>query len=305
MPNTDITRIAGNIGALNALNSLQWVNNQLAVHQTRLSTGRRLNEAADDPAGFNMALTFDIRRGDMKVALNAIGDAKNMLAIAETGIRKIADILVKMKNKVMESAGATLGDQERKAIVGQLNQYTAEIQDIVEDAEWNGNTLLDSASKATGGSSLDFFIGVSGKTGSANFAEFKFTGSGSAGFEATTLGLAYDEAVSTIGSYVYTDIEFGKAGSAGEKTLTALSAALDSVKGGIVDLGSMASRLTFKEDAVTSAYINTEAAYNRIMNANMAEEQVNASKFLILQQTAVAMLAQANMAPQFLLTLFR
>ena len=77
------------------------------------------------------------------------------------------------------------------------------------------------------------------------------------------------------------------------------------MKGGIVDLGSMASRLTFKEDAVTSAYINTEAAYNRIMNANMAEEQVNASKFLILQQTAVAMLAQANMAPQFLLTLFR
>jgi flagellin len=52
-------------------------------------------------------------------------------------------------------------------------------------------------------------------------------------------------------------------------------------------------------------YINTESAYNRIMNANMAEEQVEASKFAILQQTATAMLAQANLAPQFLLALFR
>jgi flagellin len=65
------------------------------------------------------------------------------------------------------------------------------------------------------------------------------------------------------------------------------------------------ARLTFKEDSLTVQYINTEAAYNRIMNANMAQEQVEASKFMILQQTATAMLAQANVAPQFLLTLFR
>ena len=63
--------------------------------------------------------------------------------------------------------------------------------------------------------------------------------------------------------------------------------------------------MTFKEDSLTVQYINTEAAYNRIMNANMAQEQVEASKFAILQQTVVAMLAQTNVAPQFLLTLFR
>ena len=67
----------------------------------------------------------------------------------------------------------------------------------------------------------------------------------------------------------------------------------------------MTGRLTYKEDQVTSAQINLEASYSRIMNANMAEEQVNASKLLILQQTATAMLAQANQAPQFLLSLFR
>ncbi|HEY9076452.1 MAG TPA: flagellin, partial [Anaerolineaceae bacterium] len=65
------------------------------------------------------------------------------------------------------------------------------------------------------------------------------------------------------------------------------------------------ARMTFKEEQLSVAYTNTEGAYNRIMNANMAEEQVNASKFLILQQTATAMLAQANSAPQFLLSLFK
>ena len=70
-------------------------------------------------------------------------------------------------------------------------------------------------------------------------------------------------------------------------------------------IGAMSNRLSFKEDQVTAAQTNIEASYNRIMNANMAEEQVEASKFLILQQTATAMLAQANAAPQFLLSLFK
>jgi flagellin len=74
---------------------------------------------------------------------------------------------------------------------------------------------------------------------------------------------------------------------------------------GVMDVGAFTARLTFKEETLRVQYINTESAYNRIMNANMAEEQVEASKFMILQQTATAMLAQANMAPQFLLALFR
>ncbi|MBA3072162.1 MAG: flagellin protein, partial [Anaerolineae bacterium] len=70
-------------------------------------------------------------------------------------------------------------------------------------------------------------------------------------------------------------------------------------------IGSLTGSLTFKEDQVSSSQINIEASYNRIMNANMAEEQVNASKLMILQQTSTAMLAQANAAPQFLLSLFK
>jgi flagellin-like hook-associated protein FlgL len=87
--------------------------------------------------------------------------------------------------------------------------------------------------------------------------------------------------------------------------MTTVNAALDTVNRSMADLGSLMARMSIKEEAVTSSQINVESSYNRIMNANMAEEQVNASKYLILQQTATAMLAQANTAPQFLLSLFQ
>lgn len=114
MPTVDYTRIAGNIGALNALNSLQLINNQLAIHQTRLATGKRINEAADDPAGLSLATTFDIRRQGLQTVLNGIGDAKNLLSTAEGGLRKIQDILVKMKNKALEARAGPLARKRKK-----------------------------------------------------------------------------------------------------------------------------------------------------------------------------------------------
>jgi len=335
MPNIDVTRVAGNIGALNALNSMMYVNNQLAIHQTRLATGKRINEAADDPAGMNMAITFDIRRNDMKIAISAIGDAKNMLSIAESGLSKISDILVKLKNKAMEAAGATIGTTERDAVAAQMNSYVSEIDQILKASNWNGVNLLGADSTTTGSSvtTKQFFVGVDG-SGSAVFADFAFSASGSAGFSAAALGLsgsgsatngvdsysfgATDTATAVttkVGGFQISDLTFSgsvtnvgdttETAGTGSATLKMITDAIAKVKIGIVDIGSMSARLTFKEDAMMSTYINTEAAYNRIMNANMAEEQVEASKFAILQQTSTAMLSQANAAPQVLLSLFR
>jgi flagellin len=87
--------------------------------------------------------------------------------------------------------------------------------------------------------------------------------------------------------------------------MTTANYALDKITSSLADLGSLSARLSYKEDTVTAAHINVEAAHNRIMSANMAEEQMNASKYVILQQTAISMLAQANQAPQNLLSLFR
>ena len=81
--------------------------------------------------------------------------------------------------------------------------------------------------------------------------------------------------------------------------------AIKTVSGSIAKIGASVSRLTFKEETLVVAKINTEAAYSRIMNADMAAEQLEATKMQILQQTATAMLAQANVAPQAILALFR
>ncbi|WP_322806330.1 flagellin [Thermanaerothrix sp.] len=293
MPTVDYTRIAGNIGALNALNSLQLINNQLAIHQTRLATGKRINEAADDPAGLSLATTFDIRRQGLQTVLNGIGDAKNLLSTAEGGLRKIQDILVKMKNKALEAQSGTIGEKEKEAIAAQLNAYAAEIDAIVEQTQWNGNFLIGQSGSAGGMSATQNFLTSLGTLAdpTAVTSEFKFSnnqGFGAYGADENGLGLNTNYTTSNLST-----------------ALSDIDAAIEKVKKGISEVGAFSARLSFKEEAITVQYTNTEAAYNRIMNANMAEEQVNASKLLILQQTATAMLAQANTAPQFLLTLFR
>jgi flagellin len=292
MSNVDVTRIAGNIGALNALNSLNYVNNELAMHQTRLATGKRINYAYEDPAGLNIATTFDVRRQGLQIALNSIGDSKNMLATAEGGLRKIQDILVKMKSKAMEAIGDNVGVDERTAVLGQLQDYAAEIDAIAAQTQWNGRALISgSASGVKSSSSLSFLVDSTG--GSVSFT-FNSNRSFTVGTASSQLG------------FLTSDLNAASAGGADASGVAdKINTALNLVKVGVREVGSFMARLTFKEDSLTVQYINTEAAYNRIMNANMAEEQVEASKFMILQQTATAMLAQANVAPQFLLTLFR
>lgn len=437
MANVDVTRIASNIGALNSLWALQTVNKQLGVAQTRLSTGKRINSAADDPAGLTIATKLNSRSEGLKVALSNIGDAKNLLAVAEAGVSRITDILVQMKNKASQGASDTMGSSERKAIQQQLNAYAQQIDDIVAQTNWNGNKLIDGSKKdvtlsfqtgADSGDKTDMsgLINLSAtgagslllatKTTTAGTADVT-TGAGAAGTgsevavandlltelqpgdyvirvtrAATTttaaetiqlfaaedtafanplsiasdptkiatgdgaiftelkvdlsagpttvnfgngLSFAFDDdneitgtSYSNItyaltgGTETYTvlsngavaDPDTGGAGILTDETgdaqdfrdlMAYLESKLDIVNEQMAKIGAFTGRLEFKEDQVMAAQINVEASYNRIMNANMAEEQVNSSKYQILQQTAIAMLAQANAAPASLLSLFQ
>ncbi|MCS7220024.1 MAG: flagellin [Anaerolineae bacterium] len=274
MATIDFTRINTNVAALNALNTLREVNKNLALAQTRLSTGRRINEAADDPAGLTLATKFDVRATGMQVAIDNIGDAKNLLAVAEGGLRKINEILAKMRAKAEAAASDTLGDAERAAIADDLEQFALEIDDIVRTTTWNSQQLISSTVTwdfHTGAASSDF------TTWSLNYGH----NSADLGIDTITVG-------SAASARAYIDL---------------LDTAIASVSASLSNIGSMMARLTFKEDTLAIGKVNTEAAYNRIMNADMAVEQLNAVKFQILQQTAIAMLAQANIAPQAVLQL--
>lgn len=507
MANVDVTRIASNIGALNALNSLQQINSKLAVHQTRLSTGKKINSAADDPAGLTIATKMLSRSEGMKVALDNISDASNMLSVAEAGLSKMNDILVIMRNKAEQAASDTLGTTERDAIATQLSAFANQIDSMVAETKWNNTQLLDgtvnkrfqtgvdngeftqwqlstkfdpttlgistnvandaasnlaaaantistpgNATQFTGltklstGSYTAEILGTAasatvGKvtttstfSGSAAVSLIASNGAGAGelangansiavtGYVAGTHTLSYtvnggavqtlvvgalnaandlgstglrlnisgtddlatkDAALTAVaagsnktysldyikknnlqfnlksgsGDLVSIDangindvtnptatvgyttfggtydtgrgitLTFDAAPAAGKATfdwavankysvdvssatkasayMSTVNTAMDTVNTSLASLGSLMARLNFKSEQVAGAQVNIEGAYSRIMNANMAEEQMNASKYSILQQTAVAMLAQANQAPQSLLSLFR
>ncbi len=419
MAQADFTRIATNIGALNALQSLRSINSKLGVHQQRLSTGRRINSAADDPAGLTIATKMLARSEGLKVALDNIGDAKNLLSVAESGLSRINDILVQMRNKAEAAASDTLGTSERDAIKEQLTAYVAQIDDIVEQTKWNGQKLIDgsyngtaltfqtgadssdtttlsglinlkasgsnlnlaslaSSSTAAAGSdtAYDILADASapsgGNTPNSNLSELasgtytvEVTYGGTAGDSSTVRLLdsnsnallidangdpASGDAVDAVTSafdlsgtgtqaidfgngLAVTVNKLGTASPAANGTYTAtvtytksgtysiagdpsnaddfgtymdtVQSALDTVSGQMSKVGALMGRLTFKEDQVSVAQVNVEASYNRIMNADMAFEQLEATKMSILQQTAITMLAQANVAPQGVLSLFR
>ena len=166
MSNSDVFRLASNIAAYDALNSLALINKRIAVSQKRLSSGKRLNSAADDPAGYSMAMKFDARRNGIQTAINSLGDSQNLMAIAESGTSKIMDLLIQMRAKTLQAASDTLGVEERAAISRQVNQYSLEIDDIVKNTSWNGNRLLDGFSQF--GGQLQLLTGADGENVTIN-----------------------------------------------------------------------------------------------------------------------------------------
>jgi flagellin len=202
-----------------------------------------------------------------------------------------------MKNKAMEAIGDTIGQNERDAVVAQLKDYANEINNIAAQTQWNGKNLISGSNASGTGNTtaaLTFLVDSSGGSVGFSFGSNR-------GFVVNTTGSAGGGLGFSTG-----DLSAASAGGANAKGVAdTIDTALNFVKQGVREVGSFMARLTFKEDSLTVQYTNTEAAYNRIMNANMAEEQVESSKFAILQQTATAMLAQANVAPQFILSLFQ
>ena len=123
---------------------------------------------------------------------------------------------------------------------------------------------------------------------------------------AASLGDAYSNTAttSTTPSLAPTASRWPTAGAA-RTYMDTVDSAIATVSSSLAGIGALVDRLTFKEDALSISQVNTEAAYSRIMNADMAMEQLESTKYQILQQTATSMLAQANQGPQAMLQLFR
>lgn len=276
----DSTRINTNIGALNALNALKTVNKVLEKKQLQLATGQRINEVADDPAGFVISKRIDARAKGLSVALDNVGTAKNVLSVAEGGLLNISDILVTMKEKVTQAASDTLSSAERNAIKTEILQLTTEIDNIVDETTFNNQKLID-------GTISGFSIQTG--AGTTNVLAINLTQNNTA----SSLGVASN----VVANEVFTAAEASAA-------LSAVDTAIETVSNSLQQIGSYISRLSVKESTLSVAITNNEAAKSRILDADLAKTQLEATKNLILQQTSTAQLAQANITPQNVLALF-
>ncbi len=279
MANADLSRINVNIAALNALNALRDVNSKLALHQLRLATGRRINSAADDPAGMTFAKKLNGRARGLAVARDNIGDVQNLLSVAEGGIQNISEILITMKEKILQAANDTLGSSERTAVESQLDDLAAEINQIVDSTTWGGTKLLD---------------------GNYTGKQFQV---GEQASDTLSFGITQSHTASSL-SVADSDLDVSTS-SAASSALASVNTAINTINSSLQSIGSTAARMTIKEANISVAITNVWSSYNRIYNADMAAEQMEATKYLVLQQTATAMLAQANLAPQTILSLIR
>ena len=294
----DATRINTNIAAFNALAALKTVNRDLEQRQLKLATGRRINEVSDDPAGFVISKRLLARSRGLSAALDNVGTTKNVLAIAEGGLTNISDILIRMKELITQAANDTMGSAERNAIYSEIKQLTMEIDNITEETTFNYNRLLDGT-----------FTGRSFQTGEATTATLRFDldrNNSSTGLK-VTFDIAGPGTSTTLSVNDIANATLGKlfTSEGCSQAIAIINGAIERVSDSLQTVGSISSRLTVKESTLRIAITNTEAAKSRILDADMAAEQLESTKLQILQQTATAQLAQANVAPQNVLALFQ
>ncbi len=287
----DSTRINTNIAAFNALNALKGINRNLEKAQLKLATGWRINEVADDPAGFVISKRLEARARGLSVALDNVGTAKNVLSIAEGGMLNIQDILLTMKEKITQAASDTLGSAERNAIKTEIDQLTAEIDNIVAETTFNNIRLIDGT-----------YTGKSYQTGedTVNVLIYSITQSAPL---ATGLNMGVKAADIQVDSANVSSRVFTATGAS--FALDKVDKAIEVLSDQLQNLGATVSRLSIKESTLSIAITNTYSTKSRIWDADIAKEQLDSTRLQILQQTATAQLAQANVSPQNVLALFQ
>jgi len=274
----DLNRINTNLQSLDAQFSLNQINKNLAETQLRLATGKKINKAEDDAAGFSIAAKLSSRIAGLDQALANTGDSKSVLDIAEASFGSILDILNTVKTKVTQAANDTLGSDERQFIADQITALRQEINDLVSQTVFQEQNLLD------GSFSAQFQVGER----SADTIGVQINNGGTTGFDAA--GLSVEAA----------DIDVSSA-TAANASLDAVDNAITDVAGAVNSIGIDQTKLSIREETLTQAINSNNAARSRIEDADFAREQSDAIKLQILQQTAISALAQANAAPQAVL----
>jgi flagellin len=263
-------RINSNVEAFNAHRQLVGTSNNAAKSMERLSSGYRINRAADDAAGLAISEKLRGQIRGLSQAQRNVQDGVSLVQTAEGSLNEVHSMLQRVRELAVQYANGTLSTSDKAAITAEAAQLQSEIERIGNSADFNGIKLLD----GTGGT-ISFQVG-------ANDGDI----------------IAVDTA--TLSDKIGT-IDVSDTGSA----ISAIDAAIEQVSTLRGSFGAVQNRLEHTLNNLATYQENLTASESRIRDVDMASEMVEFSKNQILQQAGTSMLAQANQAPQAVLSLLR
>ena len=266
----DLFRINTNISALRALTSLQEINDQIIQVQERISTGKKVSRASDDPSTFYVARLFEASISELVANQIEIERGIDFLETSNTRLDQVATLIIEIIDLVNTANSGAVSSAEQQAIAQEINLLIDEIDNIL----------------SSGVSTTIFGTPVGISIGSLNNVSV------SGGVPSiATLSIESSDVIVT--------------GTVGEfnTSLSNLSTALTTVLEAEETVGAWISRLEFELDDIASTEIADRAALSTIADADLAEEQVRLSSLMILQQTSLVGLIQANQAPAAILGL--
>ncbi len=273
-------RINNNISAMFAYRQYNMWNARMSKAAMRLSSGQRINSAADDPAGLAISEKMRAQIRGLNMAVRNCEDAISVTQTAEGAMGEAHAILQRMRELAVQSASDTNDDStDRAALDAEYQQLLEELNDIAEQTNYNGRPLLNGTAEGANGLVIQ-------------------TGPNSG-----------DTLLLSIGGVSPDQLGIGGTGIAARddasNVLDSLDDAIKMVSTRRAGLGAMSSRLDHKINNLNTQAENLAAAESRIRDADMAAEMMEYTKASIMVQAATAMLAQANNAPKNVLTLLQ
>ncbi|MEW6177749.1 MAG: lateral flagellin LafA [Pseudomonadota bacterium] len=277
-----------NYSSLVTQTNLTKSNNALGTNQQRLGTGLRINSAADDAAGLQIATRLNAQSRGMGVAMRNTNDAVSLLQTAEGAFSEMTDIVQRMKDLATQAANDTNSVDDRKSLSAEFNELGKELNNIVSNTKYAGEKLfgVDGTSGKFGAGPMVFQIGASAaETLSLNAV----TQLGAATTALTNLNTQF----TTPGTAdAKLETQTGANGA-----ITLAETALNKIGEMRATLGANINRLNHTNNNLANMKDNTEMAKGRIMDADFASESANMTKNSMLLQSGISMLKQAGQMP--------
>ncbi|WP_312085266.1 flagellin [Exiguobacterium sp.] len=293
-------RITNNVQALKAYRNLSINQTNVKTTMDKLSSGQKINRGADDAAGLAISEKMRNRLKALDKAEQNVLDGVSMIQTAEGGLSETHNLLQRMRELAVQAGNGTLATEDRTAIQEEINQLTNEVSRIAKTTQFNGKELL------------------SGKFNDADSALFIQTNAGANEGISITINdmqaLALDISSTTQLDSSIRPLDF-PSGSAPEYALSVMTAtdandaishytkAIDTISQQRSQLGAIQNRFEATSSVLSISVENLTASESRIRDTDMAREMMEYAKYNILNQSGMAMIAQANALPQGVLQL--